>query len=270
MQLARFTKLFAGFCVVSGLVLFCALLTNAFSLTNAFPFQNFREGNSSAVKPVPVFLVLIDASLLCLSKTVSSLTIVFFAALCYMFSKTTLRFMSDLESTSTRTESGWAQTKAIEGMLLRLSRTSDVVGALNHTYGSMMSLWYADLTASFLLSIPSSILAVCGGSQLSEYAFALVDITRDMTVFITMTFVASEVAKNVSDSLHYALRVANSTDDRDVDLAFTLLVKILVCHIQDAKVELSGADFFAVDRALINRVLLLVSTFAIIVYQFLA
>ncbi|KAL3243292.1 hypothetical protein MRX96_047510 [Rhipicephalus microplus] len=163
-----------------------------------------------------------------------------------------------------------SDTKAVRSALLRLSQISGAASELNHIYGAIIFWWYADLTASFLLGIPSCILAVSGSVQFSEYAFSLVNLVRDMTVFMTVTFVASEIAKNVADSLHYALREIITIEDRHVDLNFALLLKTLVCHIQDAKVELSGAEFFRLDRALINRVLLLVSTFAIILYQFLS
>ncbi|KAH7942747.1 hypothetical protein HPB52_000743 [Rhipicephalus sanguineus] len=196
------------------------------------------------------------------------LLVAFFARLCYMLSNSTLRFMLTLESEFTNARA--SEIKAVRKVLLRLSRISDVANALNRTYGAIFSWWYAELTASFLLGVPSCILVVSGGAEFSEYAFSLVDLVRDMTVFMTMSFVASEIAKNVSDSLHYALRVTNTIEDRNVDLNFALLLENLVCHIEDAKVELSGAEFFHVDRALINRVLFLVSTFAIILYQFLS
>lgn len=271
LKLARFTKLLAAFCVVCGIGLWSTLLMNAFGARrNSYPYQHLNDGNSSKEEGIRVVLFLIDTSLLSLSKTMSSFTITLFIALCYMLSRCTFRFMSVLQSTTAKEDSSVSQTGAVRDMLLRLSRTSDAVSALNHTYGAMVSWWYADLTAAFLFCIPSFILAASGGAQFSEYAFALVDIMRDMTIFMTMTFVASEMAKNVSDSLQYVLRVINRIEDRKMDINFTLLVKNLVCHIEDAKVELSGAEFFRVDRALMNRVLLLVSTFAIILYQFLS
>ncbi|KAH7942748.1 hypothetical protein HPB52_000744 [Rhipicephalus sanguineus] len=260
-KLARFIKLLSAFCVVCAFVLWPALLMNAFMQNKAYPYAHYDNG-------IRAVLVFIDTFLLSLSKTLSSFIIVLFVGLCYMLSNSTLRFMLTLESEFTNARA--FEIKAVRKALLRLSRISDVANALNRTYGAILSWWYAEFTASFLLGVPSCIVAVSGGAQFSEYAFSLVDLLRDMTVFMTMTFVASEMAKNVSDSLHYALRVTNTIEDRNVDLNFALLLENLVCHIEDAKVELSGAEFFHVDRALINRVLLLVSTFAIILYQFLS
>ncbi|KAL1487386.1 hypothetical protein MTO96_008010 [Rhipicephalus appendiculatus] len=263
-KLARFVKLLSAFCVTCGFLLWPTLLMNAFAQKKAYPYF-IDAGNNIWIRAV---LVLMDSFLLSLSKTISSFIIVLFVGLCYMLSSSTLRFMLALETEFTKARA--SETQAVRNALLRLSRTSDAANALNRTYGAIMSWWYADLTAGFLLGVPSCILAVSGGAHFSEYAFGLVDLSRDMTVFMTMTFVASEMAKNVSDSLHYALRVTNTIEDRNVDLNFALLLENLVCHIEDAKVELSGAEFFHVDRALINRVLLLVSTFAIILYQFLS
>ncbi|KAH9380907.1 hypothetical protein HPB48_008432 [Haemaphysalis longicornis] len=268
--LARFTKFFTSFCVACSVVLWIALSASAFGVHqhDAFPAQYYRGDSSSVPKPVQGIVVLVDTVLLTLSKSVSSLTIVFFVALCYMLSHVTLRFRLAVESASARVESGYAEARVMEGLLLRLSLISDAVHALNHTYGTMLSLWYADLTASFLFCVPSSILGVAGDAELPEYGFVLVDITRDAAVFAILTFGASNVAKNVSDSLGYALKMVNSKEDRG--FAFGIIVKNLVCHLQDARVQLSGAEFFEVDRALINKVLSLVATFAIILYQFLS
>ncbi|KAH7994207.1 hypothetical protein HPB51_026449 [Rhipicephalus microplus] len=130
--------------------------------------------------------------------------------------------------------------KVVRSALLRLSQISDAASEWNHIYGAIIFWWYADLTASFPLGIPSCILAVCGGAQLSEYEFSLVDLVRDMAVFMMMTFVASEIAKNVADSLHYALRGTNTVEDRHVDMNFALLLKNLICCLPHPRRKSGG------------------------------
>ncbi|CAN8018295.1 unnamed protein product [Ixodes persulcatus] len=221
----------------------------------------------SAVRVIPILL---DAPLLSITSSVTAMMACFFIAVCYMLSLVTLHFSHTMNLMLSLSASGKLAPGKVKDALLRLFLTGDAVCKLNMTYGPIMFWWYVDLLRSFLFSIPALLVAVTTSKEFFHYSFVLVDLTRDVIVFLLMSLVASDMARHVEESVVHSLKVADSMDDVRSDVRLAVNVEMLVNAVQETKVQLSGREFFHVDRSLINRVLSIVATFAIIVFQFLS
>lgn len=267
----RFSMILGGLCVTSCLL----LLTSALVPVLNRPLQGFYDVRVYAVncsripaaaRLLPVFL---DLSMLSLFSSATTSAVCIFVCVCHYLSLVTQNFKRKIRVMLELSTQGKLKTDAVRDTLLRLSRITDAVFRLNQTYGPILFWWYMDLIRSFLLSIPAVLVAVTSSLRFSEYGFVLLDLARDVVTFLLMSFVASDMARNVFESIVDALRAADSMDNEQMDLRVAVQMEILVTTIQDANVQLSGWEFFHVDRSLMNRVLSLVATFVIVVYQFL-
>ncbi|CAN7989332.1 unnamed protein product [Ixodes hexagonus] len=257
-----------GFCFLYGTCIGVSSLSG--------PLQDFYNARfysvncsrlSAAVRFIPILL---DAPLLSVTSSVTTFAVCLFVSVCYMLSLVTRHFSHTMSMMTSLSLSGNLDSKRVKDSLHRLFLAADVVCKLNSTYGPIMFWWYVDLLRSFLFSIPALLVAVTTSREFFRYAFVLVDLTRDLIVFLLMSFVASDMARHIDESVVHVLRVADSMDDVRSDVGLAVNVEILVSAVQETKVKLSGCEFFHVDRSLVNRVLSIVATFVIVVYQFLA
>ncbi|XP_054929761.1 uncharacterized protein [Dermacentor andersoni] len=137
--------------------------------------------------------------------------------------------------------------------LLELLRRFDRVGS------PVVFCWYLNAVGNLVLSVPG-ILVGLGSASAFDYLYMLTDLLANLAAFVALTLALSEPARFVRDSHRTALWLAASGVPGAQALAEAA---------QSAPVSLSGWGCFYVHRGMVLGVFATVSTYVIVVYQFI-
>ncbi|KAK8787977.1 hypothetical protein V5799_022250 [Amblyomma americanum] len=138
-------------------------------------------------------------------------------------------------------------------LLTELLRRFDLLGS------PVVFCWYLNAVGNLVLSVPG-ILVGLGSASTSDYLYMLADLLANVAAFVALTLALSEPARLVRDSHRGALWLAASGVPGAQALAEAA---------QSAPVALSGWGCFHVQRGMVLGVFATVSTYVIVVYQFI-
>ncbi|CAN7996492.1 unnamed protein product [Ixodes hexagonus] len=144
------------------------------------------------------------------------------------------------------------------------STLCELIFRFDEIFSLVLFFWYADIIASFVLSVPWIIIRM-DTSRPWTYAFVIVDVVSSIALLIVFNIAASDPGRLARDAQLVVLKMSVRADSGDVRLNHELL--LLANAIKVAKVEMSGWNCFDVERGLTITILSMLSTYVVIVYQ---
>ncbi|KAH7960768.1 hypothetical protein HPB49_023154 [Dermacentor silvarum] len=147
----------------------------------------------------------------------------------------------------------------LKGLRWRLLFVSELLRRFDRLGSPVVFCWYLNAVGNLVLSVPG-ILVGLGSASASDYLYMLTDLLANLAAFVALTLALSEPARIVRDSHRAALWLAASGVPG---------AQALADAAQSAPVSLSGWDCFHVHRGMVLGVFATVSTYVIVVYQFI-
>ncbi|KAH8040553.1 hypothetical protein HPB51_011342 [Rhipicephalus microplus] len=141
----------------------------------------------------------------------------------------------------------------------RLLFLSELLRRFDHLGSPMVFCWYLNAVGNLLLSVPGKLLGL-GSASASDYLYMLTDLLTNVAAFVTRTVALSEPARLVRNSHRAALWLSACGVPG---------AQALTEVVQSASVSPTGWDCFSVNRGMVLGVFATVSTYVIVVYQFI-
>ncbi|KAH6932651.1 hypothetical protein HPB50_008235 [Hyalomma asiaticum] len=151
-----------------------------------------------------------------------------------------------------------ATASQLKDLRWRLLFLSELLRRFEQLGSLVVFCWYLNAVGNLVLSVPG-ILVGLGTSTASDYLYMLTDLLANVAAFVALTVALSEPARLVRNSHRCALWLA----------AYGVPgAQALSEAAQSARVSLSGWGCFHVNRGMVLGVFATVSTYVIVVYQF--
>lgn len=142
----------------------------------------------------------------------------------------------------------------------------ELIFRFNEIYNFVLFVWYADIVANFVLSVPWIIIQI-DNSAPWMYACVIVDVTFNISLLVVFNVAASDPGRLVRETLRFVLQISSKVDPEDVRLNQEIL--LLASAVKMANVEMSGWNCFDVERGVTITVVSMLATYAVLVFQML-
>ncbi|KAL1484010.1 hypothetical protein MTO96_032828 [Rhipicephalus appendiculatus] len=151
-----------------------------------------------------------------------------------------------------------ATASQLRDLRWRLLFLSELLRRFDRLGSPMVFCWYLNAVGNLVLSVPGILLGL-GSASASDYLYMLTDLLANLAAFVALTVALSEPARLVRNSHRAALWLSACGVPG---------AQALTEAAQSAPVSLTGWDCFSVNRGMVLGVFATVSTYVIVVYQF--
>ncbi|KAH7956876.1 hypothetical protein HPB52_013115 [Rhipicephalus sanguineus] len=152
-----------------------------------------------------------------------------------------------------------ATASQLKDLRWRLLFLSELLRRFDRLGSPMVFCWYLNAVGNLVLSVPGILLGL-GSASASDYLYMLTDLLANLAAFVALTVALSEPARLVRNSHRAALWLSACGVPG---------AQALTEAVQSAPVSLTGWDCFRVNRGMVLGVFATVSTYVIVVYQFI-
>lgn len=167
-----------------------------------------------------------------------------------------------------RKESDKSVIAASDIKLLRrfFTRLSEVLNRFDRVSNPMVFCWYLNIVVNLVLSTPGILLGIQKGSPF-DYCYMLVDLLIMLTVLVCLTFSLADSESLLKSCYIYAIKAATKVDCFDEGVNHSAY--LLMDSIKSSNVSLTGCRCFVVKRGLVLGIITMVSSYIIVVYQYI-
>ncbi|CAN7941001.1 unnamed protein product [Ixodes hexagonus] len=172
-------------------------------------------------------------------------------------------FRRIMREASQQASVGNGQVKTLRRSVTRLS---DILFRFDRVGNPMVFCWYVNIVGNLILSTPGILLGIRNASPY-DYAYMLTDLLVMLVILVGLTFVLADPARLFRSCFVHALKISTKVDINDGSVNHS--AHLLMDSIISSRVATTGCKCFQVTRGMVLAILTMVSTYIIVVYQFI-